>query len=333
MLHRALSICFISVGICITTCQATVKVTETSCTKDASDQCVHTPNAECDNAVSGAKCKCSDGFIEDKTDGSTCVKKVTQTSCVKATADQCEHTPNAECDNAETDAKCKCSDGFIEDKTDGSTCVKKVTETSCAEDTADQCEHTPNAECDNAETDAKCKCSDGFIEDKTDGSTCVKKKVTETSCIKDAADQCKHTPNAECDNVANNAKCKCSDGFIEDKTDGSTCVKVLGGTCKEDRDCTEAGEAGCTDSKCSCKADFGEKDNKCVKTVSGTPCSENGKECENINNSHCDTDKCKCNSGYVMQVDECTAKNSAVSIQLGTLTVLLSGLATLIQQF
>ena len=50
-------------------------------------------------------------------------------------------------------------------------------------------------------------------------------EVTETSCVKATADQCEHTPNAECDNAETDAKCKCSDGFIEDTTDGSTCVK------------------------------------------------------------------------------------------------------------
>jgi hypothetical protein len=49
-------------------------VTDTGCTKDADDQCTHTTNAECDNAETGAKCKCSDGYAEDRTNGKTCVQ-------------------------------------------------------------------------------------------------------------------------------------------------------------------------------------------------------------------------------------------------------------------
>jgi hypothetical protein len=50
------------------------KVTDTGCTKDGTDQCKHTPNAECDNAETGAKCKCSDGYAEDRTNGKTCMQ-------------------------------------------------------------------------------------------------------------------------------------------------------------------------------------------------------------------------------------------------------------------
>ncbi|XP_060556695.1 transmembrane cell adhesion receptor mua-3-like, partial [Ruditapes philippinarum] len=211
----------IFIGIVSLHCLTAAKVTETSCTKGTANQCEHTQNAECDDAETDSKCKCSDGFAEDRTDGSTCVKTVSGTTC-DANGNECNSISNSQCDTN----SCKCNDGFVMnvDVCDADT-SGKVTETGCTKYATDQCKHTPNAECDNVETGAKCKCSDGYAEDITDGKTCVKIKVTETGCTKDASDQCKHTPNAECDNANTDSKCKCSDGFIEDKTDGSTCVK------------------------------------------------------------------------------------------------------------
>jgi hypothetical protein len=49
-------------------------VTDTGCTKDAENQCTHTRNAECDNADTDAKCKCSDGYAENRMNGKTCVQ-------------------------------------------------------------------------------------------------------------------------------------------------------------------------------------------------------------------------------------------------------------------
>jgi hypothetical protein len=50
-------------------------------------------------------------------------------------------------------------------------------------------------------------------------------EVTDTDCIKDTANQCEDIPNAECDNAATGAKCKCSDGYAADRNTGTSCVK------------------------------------------------------------------------------------------------------------
>ncbi|XP_060586320.1 uncharacterized protein LOC132742052 isoform X2 [Ruditapes philippinarum] len=106
-------------------------------------------------------------------------------------------------------------------------------------------------------------------------------KVTDTDCIKDTANQCKDIPNAECDNAATGAKCKCSDGYAADRNTGTSCVK----------------------------------------TVSGTTCTAGGKECESIKNSQCVSTKCQCNDGFEMNVDVCAAVSSAISLHFGSLTL------------
>ncbi|XP_060556694.1 complement component C1q receptor-like [Ruditapes philippinarum] len=206
-----------------------------------------------------------------------------------------------------------------------SSAAGKVSETDCTDGTCTGIDH---AECDE---NTKCKCSDGYEEDSTDGSTCVKRAVSETEC--NNGDECKDIEHAECEKDQTSPKCKCSDGYEEDSTDKNKCVKILGGTCSDNDGCLKVANAVCTGGKCACDTDFGEKDNVCIRTVSGTTCAENGDECDDIDNSHCDTDKCKCDAGYVMNVRACVAENAAASIQLGTLTVLLCALATLIQQF
>ncbi|XP_060556698.1 cell death abnormality protein 1-like [Ruditapes philippinarum] len=223
-------------------------------------------------------CACNSGFkLNANEDG--CVEKVLEDVCDETNG--CPALSNTEC----TGGKCMCKNGYAEKN---SLCTKTVSGTTCTAN-GNECDHILNSHCGAG----KCQCNDGFVMNVDVCAADTSGKVIDTGCTKDAAVQCTHTENAECDNAETGAKCKCSDGFAEDRTNGKSCVK----------------------------------------TVSGTTCTTAGTECDAIANSHCDASKCKCNDGFVMNADVCAAENAATSVQFGILTIYLSVLALARQLF
>ncbi|XP_060556697.1 protein draper-like [Ruditapes philippinarum] len=201
-----------------------------------------------------------------------------------------------------------------------------VSETACKDsDGEDQCSAFENAKCDDTAGSMKCECSSGYKEVvvSTD-STCEKDKVSNVECTKEAEGQCTHTVNAECDEADSNAKCRCVNGYREDPNDDTSCVKTLESSCSGNSACPGVVDSVCDDSKCVCKTDHEEKENDCILTVKGTPCSDTDDGCKDISNSICDADagKCTCSPGFTMKVDECVG-NNANSFKTGWMAFLL----------
>ncbi|XP_060604562.1 fibrillin-2-like [Ruditapes philippinarum] len=292
------------------------KVSDTDCTDgDGVDQCSGFENAKCDDTDESMKCKCSSGYKEVVVNTDSICEKDTLSSvdCTKDTDGQCTHTENAECNEAESNAKCRCANGYKIDPTDDTSCIKNtLSNVDCTKDTDGQCTHTENAECNEAESNAKCRCVNGYKMDPTDDTSCIKDTLSSVDCTKETADQCTHTENAECDGAESNAKCRCVNGYREDPDDDTSCIKTLESSCSGINDCPGVVNSICDGSKCICKTDHEEKENDCILTVSGKPCSAATGGCEDIGNSICDVDagKCTCSPGFTMKIDECIGNNA-----------------------
>ncbi|XP_060586314.1 protein disulfide isomerase CRELD2-like [Ruditapes philippinarum] len=218
---------------------------------------------------------------------------------------------NSACTADGTDT-CVCNDGFkLNSAQDG--CEAKVLGDVC--DSTNGCTGLSNIAC----TNSKCECAAGYA---NKNSVCTKVRVSEVVC-KAAGTECDSIDHAGCEIQ----KCKCNTGYIEDTKDGSTCVKIIGGSCQGTAACPGDQNTICKNSLCVCTDDYVEKANVCKKRVDRTICSVKGTECSSTDNADCDTTalKCKCNDGFKMNADTCIAaeKNAGVSATLAFIVLAL----------
>ncbi|XP_060586315.1 cell death abnormality protein 1-like [Ruditapes philippinarum] len=122
-------------------------------------------------------------------------------------------------------------------------------------------------------------------------------KVSAVVC-QNAGTECDNIDHADCGDTQ---KCKCNAGYKEDTNDGSTCVKIIGGSCSGTAACPGDANTVCKNSLCVCADDYVEKTNVCTKPRVSSIACPTGSECDNIDHSTCDTPthKCKCGAGYV----------------------------------